>query len=536
MNPWPAAALQQWGNMATGHESAIRRFLPLLLLALALLAIAAAFLMLRPNPTAPNAPGLGAEQAAQRDDEVRPLAMRDPASNAAGNPATVSTPAAQIGHSEDVANERKRVQREFSPGAPFIPDHLKDGDESDLPGARPPAGSTVVPATGGYKRPPRIERERDDEVITVVSLNWLQDHQSKDGSWSATEFDEHSKRRKAEGHVATRNIEFVRPGEAAGDEGVPGRDSVLTALALSSYLGSGYDHKEGDYKAVTRQAVFYLRRFQSNDGSFVGAANTRDAALIVFAMWEAFGLSGDQVLKPIADKACDYLLSLRVPGSGWGEKADAEPNLLDTFYAVLALKAAQLAGRSGDTKQEFQDAGAFLDTLVRNDGSVWYTLTVRDAPRSQVAGHTRDPINAAAWIVATVFAGTREPQDAVVASLAQQLVRPDALPLWSAATVDYEYWWIGTLACFQCGQQLYESATIWDAWDGALSEALITHQRGAHPADVEAGHTDPKLLDEHGSWDAVSPWNTGGRIEATCYATLTTQTRNRYLKYVLDQD
>jgi hypothetical protein len=299
-------------------------------------------------------------------------------------------------------------------------------------------------------------------------------------------------------------------------------------------VGSGYSHKEGDYKAVARQCVLYLRKVQRINGSFEGAESTRDAALVVFAFWETLGQTGDQVLKPIADKACDYLLSLRLPGSGWGEAAndEARPNLLDTFYAVLALKSARMGGWNHDPRFEFQDAGAFLETLVRNDGSVWYTPTVREAPNAQANGHARGPINVAAWIVATIFAGTRSPNDAVMLSLVQQLVTPEVLPHWSAGTVDYEYWWIGTLACYQCGQQLYESATIWDAWNAALSEALLTNQRGVHPADVEAGHTDPTQLDEHGSWDAVSPWSTSGRIEATCYATLTTQTRNRYLKFV----
>lgn len=525
------------------RETGPRRFLPLALLAIALAAAAVTFYVLRPDRTPPNAPGLPADQAAEHAADGGPLSLRDPASNAAAEPD--NAPAAETGHTDDVAKERRRVDRDFSPGAPFLPEHLRAKDRYTLPGARAPMaeappGSTLpqdLPSRRPYSTPrSKVERVIDDAELVRVSLNWLQDHQSKDGNWSATDFDEDSRRRHAEGHVATRNIEFVRPGEAAGDEGQPGRDSVLTALALNSYVSAGFDHKEGEYKQVARQAVLYLRKVQRIDGSFAGAENTRDAALLVFAMWQTYGQSVDQVLKPIADKACDYLLKLRVPGSGWGERMDTEPNLLDTFYAVLALKAARMSGWNDDPKIEFQDAGAFLDTLVRNDGSVWYTPTVREAPRSQVSGHTRGPIQTAAWIVATLFAGTRSADDPLVASLVQQLVRPEALPVWSAGTVDYEYWWIGTLACYQCGQQLYESATIWDAWDGVLSEALITNQRGAHPADAEAGRTDPKLLDEHGSWDAVSPWLSGGRVEATCYASLTVQTRTRYRKLVLKQD
>lgn len=522
------------------RETGPRRFLPLALLAIALAAAAVAFYVLRPDRTPPNAPGLPADHSADHRDDGRPLDLRDSASNEAATPGNAGDPADETGHSDDVAKERRRVDRDFSPGAPFLPDHLKSKNRGTLPGARTPEdsipkGSSIVMEPGKPK--PRVQRERiiDDAEIVRVSLNWLQDHQSREGYWSATDFDEDSRRRKNEGHVATRNIEFVRPGEAAGDEGKPGRDSVLTALALCAYVGSGYSHKEGDYKAVARQCVLYLRKVQRIDGSFAGAEATRDAALVVFAFWETLGQTGDQVLKPIADKACDYLLSLRLPGSGWGEAANDEagPNLLDTFYAVLALKSARMGGWNHDPRLEMQDAGAFLETLVRRDSSVWYTPTMREAPNAQANGHARGPINVAAWIVATIFAGTRSPHDAIMASLVQQLVTLEALPHWSAGTVDYEYWWIGTLACYQCGQQLYESATIWDAWDTALSEALLTNQRGVHPADVEAGHTDPSLLDEHGSWDAVSPWNTGGRIEATCYATLTAQTRNRYAKYVL---
>src|SRR5690606_24032841 len=78
-------------------------------------------------------------------------------------------------------------------------------------------------------------RHHDDRVR--AALEWLKDHQNKEGYWSATTFSADSVRKQAQ---KTYNIEFAGIGSASGDIGWEQTTDIgLTGMALLAFVGAG---------------------------------------------------------------------------------------------------------------------------------------------------------------------------------------------------------------------------------------------------------------------------------------------------------
>jgi hypothetical protein len=187
-------------------------------------------------------------------------------------------------------------------------------------------------ARGGGGRPEKEGRTR-------AALEWLKDHQNPEGYWSGTTFSDDSVRTNAQ---KTYNIDFVAPGDPNGDKGWElTADIGLTGLALLAFVGAGYDHKEGDYRTTCRLAIKYLRQRQDNDGCFGPKEDDHfvyNHSICAMAVAEAYGLSLDPVLKPMADKAVEFILKAQNPGFGW--RYGVQPGINDssvTGWMVLAL-------------------------------------------------------------------------------------------------------------------------------------------------------------------------------------------------------
>src|SRR5690606_21367382 len=169
------------------------------------------------------------------------------------------------------------------------------------------------------KHPDRARAEVKGFDNLPISLKWLADHQSREGAWRPDKFREDSQRKEA-GFIGN----LPRGDDDAGDEAATTR---VTALALRAFAEAGYDHKAGDARSQVRTSILYLRRIQNNDGSFGGTSGLRDHAAIAGSLAATWGLSGDAVLKPIVDRAFDFLLAARVPGSGWRDTGETEPDI-----------------------------------------------------------------------------------------------------------------------------------------------------------------------------------------------------------------
>jgi hypothetical protein len=337
-----------------------------------------------------------------------------------------------------------------------------------------------------------------------ASLAWLTHHQHADGYWSAAYFGDNSCR---EG--ASRN--------GCYDAGAWDADLAATSLALLSYVGAGYDHKEGEFRANVRQAILWMRKNQHESG-FSGARGVRDHALAVMALCECYGLSGDVVLKPIVDKAVQQLISMREADSGWGECTGYPADTISTAYAVLAIKTARMSGLEFESSLPGVDE--YLD-FVHGGDYVCFSVDT-ETPRSHTKeGFTRPPVCVASWTLASLLSGATL-KDERINQCAAILARPENLPKWERGRIDFEYWWLGSMAAYQLG------GNTWKAWEAAISRTLLENQRGWTPADQHEGLTSADTLDEHGSWDAADIWCTDGRVAATAMAALCLEVYYRY--------
>lgn len=359
-------------------------------------------------------------------------------------------------------------------------------------------------------------RPHDDRVR--AGLEWLKDHQNPEGFWSAAEFAEDTTRTGADR-------------SANDDGGDQEMDVYVTGLALLAFAGSGYDHKDGDYRATVRSGLLYLRKIQDADG-FFGDKQNNEAflahAAATAALAELYGLSGDLVLKPIIDSACTLIALAQHPDSGWSEELlGNEPDLLNTTWALFALKAAETAGVQSGFAQAKAGANKFLTAMHRGPDStgahqVSFSRLVEDCDRAGKAKHAGVHLEEALWCWSAQATGLKT--NGALTHFATAMVEQANLPAWEAtdagSRIDLRYWQWGSLFLYQCG------GDHWKLWEKAMSAALLDHQRGYTSADK--GKTSANLQ-EHGSWDAADPWSSAyGRVYSTAISSLSLQVSERY--------
>lgn len=393
-----------------------------------------------------------------------------------------------------------------------------------------PASADGAPGKPKPKDPapqpePKAEPKPAESKVDRVGagLNWLRDHQNFEGYWSSARFQEDSIRKDAK---RSYNLEFVKPGKADGDIGWSDDVDVgLTGLGLLSFVGAGYDHKEGDYRETVRRALMYLRKVQANDGCF--GAKEEDCfvynhAIATMALCEAYGISGDEALKKTGDRAVDFILKAQNPGLAW--RYGVKPGENDTSFtgwAILALKSARIAGLEFETKDAFDGAVAWLDSVtvvLKGVAKTGYNLPASDNARLRAAqSYETNPTMDAINVCTRLLMGTSDAKDKNLVS--QVKVIGKSLPSWAQKKLDYMYWFWGTMAMFQIG------GDSWTKWESAICKTLQDNQRGFKSQDKE---TTEATLDEYGSWDAVDAWGAaGGRVYATTVNCLTLEIANR---------
>ncbi|MCA8912153.1 MAG: hypothetical protein KDB82_10640 [Planctomycetes bacterium] len=386
------------------------------------------------------------------------------------------------------------------------------------------AGPVPTPGRGeaDYYLPRRKgpDEVREDEDRILAALNWLKDHQNREGYWSATGFAKDSTRLDAK---KTGNAEFTK--DCTNDIGWEATcDIGLTGLAILAFTGNGYDHKYGDYRATIRQAVLYLRKVQDNDGCFGNKEDDHwvyNHAICTAAIAEVYGLTGDQVLKPIVGRAVDLILKAQNPGLGW--RYGVQPGINDTSvtcWMVMAVHAAKMAGIEIDQTKSYSDAAAWFDMITVNVNG--YPKCGYDSPGSNNArlrsaqNYDHNPTMDAMYVNAMLAMGKADTEDKTVKALARGCVEDEYLPKWEMYKIDFYYWYEASHALCRVG------GSGWKTWQQKGFKVIRDHQRGFSDLDKDA---TAKTLDEYGSWDPVSAWGSaGGRVYSTAMGALCLET------------
>jgi len=340
---------------------------------------------------------------------------------------------------------------------------------------------------------------KQTESVMMAALLWLANHQSPDGRWDCDGFDAQCRKNKCDGR-----------GEATYDVGV-------TGLALLCFLGAGFTQQDGPFKKTVKDGLLYLKRVQDEDGVFGGKSCPHyqyNHACAALAMAEAFGMTGAQALREPAQRGVAWVGRSQNPYRAWRYGcADGDNDTSVTGWMTMVLKSAILCGIDVE-HTSLDHAAAFIDEMTEENGRTGYQQ--KGGWPARVTGPTLEKFPAqnsesltAVGMLVRIFDGHAAGADPSIGKGADLLVAQ--LPKWDPPSIDFYYWYYGTLAMFQVG------GPRWEKWNAAMKTAIVDHQRL------------DRAQDEFGSWDPVDPWSQeGGRVYATALNCLCTEVYYRY--------
>lgn len=364
--------------------------------------------------------------------------------------------------------------------SPLLPTGLALPTEREMP---TPAYAHRVPEV----REGILERMGgSDETERAVSsaLEWLAKHQSSDGRWDGTQFDE-----------------TCGACDGATEFDV---DVALTGLSLLCFLGADHTQiKDGPYRRHVQKAIDWLVARQGPDGDLRQGESMYSQGIAAIALSEAYGMTKDARLTEPVARAANFIVQARNRRhGGWRYEPGQAGDTSVLGWQIMALTSAKRSGVEVPS-QAFEAAADWMERVASTGRPGLYAYQ----PRRKVTL----AMSAEGMFVQQLL-GARRSQANMQASAAYLV---DNLPNWESDLNTY-YWYYATLAMFQ-----YQG-TMWDSWNRALTRTLLDNQRDDGPVS--------------GSWNPDGEWaSVGGRIYQTALCTLMLEVYYRYLPIYSDQ-
>jgi len=359
---------------------------------------------------------------------------------------------------------------------------------------------------GGKKRAiGRFGGSAATESAVLAALRWLARHQEPGGHWDL--------------------MKYVpgRPMRYGGSENyMKQADPSISALALLAFLGAGHTTRAGRFRENVQKALDYLISIQNDDGSVgkaqwmtnPGSYNTSIGAL---ALAEAAGMRCGSEAEFAAQKAIDFLCSHQHPNGSFGYMRGSSIS----GWVMMALKS----GKSAKMKIKdgvMEKCLEFFDSLTE-----WPAEDVCYKGIAKVGYKRKGNYSFASQGYALTAVGMlmhqymgREQDDPKLKAMANYLMT--LLPEWkftynsSTDRQNFYYWYYGTLALFQMGQD------YWNQWNKVMKEVLVKNQ-------CKGGPMDGSIKDTDGSWDPETVWGAwGGRVYSTAVLCMCLEVYYRY--------
>jgi hypothetical protein len=332
------------------------------------------------------------------------------------------------------------------------------------------------------------------EASVAAALKWLAGAQSADGRWDASRFG--------------AGVEMAVLGQNRGGAGADA-DTGVSALALLALLGAGNTHQRGEYRAVVRSGLEFLKGSQAADGNLASStgvyAQMYCHSMATFALAEALAMTGDPSLEPAVRRAAGYSIRAQHPATGgWRYRVGDSGDTSQLGWQLMALWSAERAGVDVPP-QTWTGAERFLRTVRRgNDGGL---ASYRpDGPASTPM--TAEGFYCRQLLSDVIGGGTDAAADAEATSRLL-VARPDPSQL------NFYYWYYATLALHHQQNTNDAAAQAWQAWNSALTTVLLDTQVASGP--------------EAGSWHPNTVWGGyGGRVYTTAVAALSLEVYYRY--------
>jgi prenyltransferase beta subunit len=149
------------------------------------------------------------------------------------------------------------------------------------------------------------------------ALEWLAAHQNADGSWSAGGFE---------------------------------HNSAITSFSLLAFMSQGHLPSRGRFGPEVAKGMRFLVACAREDGLLVGTRDSGNGnmychAMATLTLAELYGMTSEEKLKPVLEKAVSLIVRCQNPEGGW--RYQPRPNDADisvTIMQVMALRAAKNSG------------------------------------------------------------------------------------------------------------------------------------------------------------------------------------------------
>lgn len=161
----------------------------------------------------------------------------------------------------------------------------------------------------------KVRMNEETKKATARALKWLAEKQAADGSWSDSRYQ---------------------------------HNTAITAFALMAFLSQGHLPGQGLYgPEVAKGARFLLASARPSDGYLIGArgGNMYAHGMATLALGQLWGMTGDEKIKPVLEKAVKLIYRCQSPEGGW--RYNPVPRGSDvsvTIMQVMALRAAKNSG------------------------------------------------------------------------------------------------------------------------------------------------------------------------------------------------
>ncbi len=333
------------------------------------------------------------------------------------------------------------------------------------------------------------------ERAVRAALGWLASAQSRNGGWDASKFG-----------AGKEEIVLKQNRNGAGANA----DTGITGLAILAFLGSGNTQLAGPYAREVANGLEYLRQHQRADGALYGKAQLFAQmychSMATFAVCEAYAITGDVRLEPMARAAVRYGLSMQHPtDGGWRYRRGHTGDTSQLGWQLMALKSAQLAGieipqvtwtRIDRFLRRVRRGSAGGLASYRPDGPPSRTMTAEALfCRHLLRSSEANPFGQTLTDQASIF----EALDSI----------SEKLP--STSRRNLYYWYYANLALHYGQNQSDEAEAAWQDWNHALTTTLLATQT------------------DNGSWSETTVWGGyGGRVYTTALSAMCLEVYYRY--------
>lgn len=222
-----------------------------------------------------------------------------------------------------------------------------------LQGRKPERRSDLASRRGGTT---------ESETAVELGLAWLAAHQRPNGAWY---FNHH------DGPCDGR----------CGQPGTSGCSTAATGLAVLAFLGAGYTPEHGPYKQEVRDGIYYLlSQARINQfGADLQQGSMYGQGIATLALCEAYSMTGDQTIEPIAQKAIDFIVHAQHKAGGWRYVPGAPGDTTVFGWQFMSLKSAQMAGLNVPTPTVHL-AKYYLDSVQTAQGAYYGYLSPGKEP------------------------------------------------------------------------------------------------------------------------------------------------------------